>query len=137
MSTDHEEMFRRLKEEFSDVLSDELSPTPIKAPPMKIRLKPGAVPKKILYTKQVPLALSEEAERTKRKLLEMKIIERFNEPSDWCSPGFYVPKPPHNKKVRLVTDFTYLNSQALRQEHPFPSAMEILRSIPATARVFL
>ena len=33
MSTDHEEMFRRLKEEFSDVLSDELSPTPIKARP--------------------------------------------------------------------------------------------------------
>ena len=65
------------------------------------------------------------------------MIAKYNEPSDWCAPGFYVPKPPNNVDVRLVTDFTYLNSQALRPEHPFPSAIEILRSIPATARVFL
>ena len=137
MSTNIDALFTKLKNDFSDVLSNTLKPEPIKAPPMRINLRPGAVPKKILYTKQVPLHLDEQAEITKNNLLAAGVIARYNEPSDWCSPGFYVPKPPHNKEVRLVTDFTYLNSQARRPEHPFPSAMEIVRSIPATARVFL
>ena len=137
LSTQADTLFQQLKDDFADVLSNTLKPTPINAPPMKIRLKAGATPKKILYTKQVPLHLNDAAIKFKQKLLDAKIIERYHEHSEWCAPGFYVPKPPDNTDVRLVTDFTYLNSQALRPEHPFPSALEIVRSIPATARIFL
>ena len=126
-----------LKREYSDVLSDKLKPEPIKCPPMKIRLKSNAVPKKILHTRQVALHLKEAADDELRELLEAKVLApAHNITSEWCSPGFFVPKPDQ-KRARLVTDFTYLNSQVERPEHPFPSAMDILRSIPATARVFL
>ena len=65
LSTKAEGQFAALKDAFADVLSNTLKPNPIKAPPMKIRLKPGAVPKKIIYTKQIPLHLDAAAEKLK------------------------------------------------------------------------
>ena len=61
LSTQADTLFQQLKDDFADVLSNTLKPTPINAPPMKIRLKAGATPKKILYTKQVPLHLNDAA----------------------------------------------------------------------------
>ena len=89
LSTKAEGQFAALKDAFADVLSNTLKPNPIKAPPMKIRLKPGAVPKKIIYTKQIPLHLDAAAEKLKASLLEAGVIAKYNEPSDWCAPGFY------------------------------------------------
>ena len=40
------------------------------------------------------------------------------------------------KSVRLVTDYTKLNSFVERPVHPFPSVHEILKSIPASAKIF-
>ena len=38
--------------------------------------------------------------------------------------------------VRLVTDYTKLNSFVERPVHPFPSVIDILQAIPASARLF-
>ena len=40
------------------------------------------------------------------------------------------------KAVRLVTDYTKLNSYVDRPVHPFPSVIDILQSIPSTAQIF-
>ena len=40
------------------------------------------------------------------------------------------------KSVRLVTDYTKLNSYVDRPEHPFPSVLDILQSIPSSAQIF-
>ena len=40
------------------------------------------------------------------------------------------------KSVRLVTDYTKLNSFVARPVHPFPSVIDILQAIPAPAKIF-
>ena len=56
-------------------------------------------------------------------------------PSAWCLPGFFVVKGD-GKSVRLVTDYTKLNSYVNRPVHPFPSVIDILQTIPSTAQIF-
>ena len=51
------------------------------------------------------------------------------------SPGFFVVKPD-GKNVRMVTDFTKLNSHVQTPVHPFTCVSEILQSIPSDAKVF-
>ena len=56
-------------------------------------------------------------------------------PTEWCSPAFFVVKPD-GKSVRMVTDFTRLNSFVKRPVHPFACVSEILQTIPASAKFF-
>ena len=55
------------------------------------------------------------------------------DPTEWCSPGFFVPKSD-GKSVRLVTDYTKLNSFVKRPVHHFHRFRT--QSIPSTARIF-
>ena len=48
---------------------------------------------------------------------------------------FFVGKGD-GKSVRLVTDYTKLNSYVDRPVHPFPSVIDILQSIPSEAKYF-
>ena len=138
IKTEGEAKVQELLTEFQDIISDKLSPNPINCPPLKIALRPEAKPKKFLHTRQVPLHLAGAAKNTLNDLLDKGVIRpALDMVSDWCSPAFYVPKPPENVKTRMVVDFTYLNQFVIRPEHPFPSSMDILRSIPASARVFM
>ena len=57
------------------------------------------------------------------------------EPTEWCSPAFFVPKGD-GKRVRLVTDYTKLNRFVARPVHPFPLVSDIIQSIPASAACF-
>ena len=75
------------------------------------------------------------AETAINNLLENGIIVRCQEPTDWCSPGFFVPKSD-GKSVRLVTDYTKLNSFVQRPVHPFPSVNDIVQAIPSSATIF-
>ena len=67
--------------------------------------------------------------------MENGIIVRCDEPTDWCSPGFFVPKSD-GSSVRLVTDYTKLNSFVQRPVHPFPSVSDIVQAIPSSAVIF-
>ena len=40
------------------------------------------------------------------------------------------------QSIRLVTDYTKLNSFVKRPVHPFPSVIDILQAIPSSAKVF-
>ena len=48
---------------------------------------------------------------------------------------FFVPKSD-GKSVRLVTDYTKLNSFVRRPVHPFPSVNDIVQAIPSSATIF-
>ena len=92
-----------LKREYSDVLSDKLKPEPIKCPPMKIRLKPNAVPKKILHTRQVALHLKEAADDELKELLEAQVLAPAHDiTSEWCSreSGPIRPRPSASGRSR-------------------------------------
>ena len=125
-----------IMEEYSDVVSDKLKSEPMRGPPMKIVLKAGAIPRRVNIARQVPLRFREEFQKVISDLEDKKIIEKLgdSEPTEWCSHGFAVPKTP--PKVRLVTDYQPLNKWVERPIHPFPAVKDIIRCIPASARVF-
>ena len=126
----------KIKHCFSDVLSDDLNPTPMKTPtPMIISLKENSKPLKVLAARRVPKRYEEPAENTIQDLINKGVLARVSDVTVWCSPGFFVPKS--DVRVRLVTDFTRLNKFVNRPVHPFPSTRDILQAIPHDAVYFL
>ena len=71
--------------EYPDVLSDELSPRPMKTDkPMHIHLKEGAVPRKVTSARRVTLRYEKQAEKTVNELVKKGVIVPANETTDWC-----------------------------------------------------
>ena len=67
-----------------------------------------------------------------KRATSKKVIILCHEPTEWCSPTFFVVKPD-GKNVRMVTDFTFVE----RPMHPFASVSDIfIKKIPATANDF-
>ena len=125
----------KLMNDFSDVFNDELTAEPMAGPKMHIHLNPGARPVRVSTARPIPLRFQEEADKVIQDLLDKKVIARVTEPTEWCSPAFFVAKAD-NKRVRLVTDFTALNRHVRRPVHPFPSSKDIMRAVPHTAKSF-
>ena len=122
--------------EFSDVLADELPENPMNYPPMKIHLKEGYKPVKIMRARAIPRHWQEEAERVTNDLLSRGIIRPVPGVTEWVSPAHYVPKD-EGDGLRFVTDFSGLNEYVKRPVHPFPSVQDILQQIPAGSNWFL
>ena len=118
-----------------NVFKDSITSTPMCGGEVHIHLLPNAVPFQISVARQIPLRFTAPAEAAINNLLENGIIARCEEPTDWCSPGFFVPKSD-GKSVRLVTDYTKLNSFVQRLVHAFPSVNDIVQAIPSSASIF-
>ena len=114
---------------FPTVFRDTITEVPMTGKPVHIHIKPNAVPFRISVARQIPLRFQDIAEKSIQHLLDSKIITKCDTPTEWCSPGFFVVKGD-GKSVRLVTDYTKLNSYVDRPVHPFPSVLDILQSIP-------
>ena len=121
--------------EFPSVFNDQLNDSPMKTEPASIELKPGAIPFRVSVARQIPLRFTEPAEKAIQELLKKGVIVQCAEPTEWCSPAFFVVKPD-GKSVRMVTDYTKLNKYVNRPIHPFPSVSDIIQSIPASANYF-
>lgn len=122
-------------EEFHTVFRDTLPEKPMDVGKMRIHMMERYIPYAVTTPRQVPMRFQQAADETVNSLIESGVIARVEEPTEWCSPAFFVPKAD-GKKVRLVTDFTKLNKFVRRPVHPFPSVNEIVRSIPAGSRYF-
>ena len=125
--------------EYDDVFKED-SLTPMACDPMHIHLRktdPEYKPLRVSTARKTPLHFKKEADKLIADLLEKGVIEKVpvNENVEWCSPGFFVPKP--NGKVRLVTDFRQINKFIDRPIHPFPTCRDILRNIQPDSRWFL
>ena len=93
---------------FDRTLSKELNPSPMNCDPMLITLQPDAVPICVTTACRMSKHYEPRSKKTITELIERKVITPGNEPTTWCSPGFFVPKAD-GKRVRLVMDFTALN----------------------------
>lgn len=122
--------------DFQDVISDTLPETPMKGPPMKIELKPNAIPIKLTRARPIPLHWQKEAMELINDLVAQGVIRQIEGVTEWISPAHFVPKDGGKAGIRLVTDFTQLNKFVKRPVHPFPSASEIMQSISPEARYF-
>ena len=132
---DDEQLVAALKEEYKDVLCDDLPEGKfLEGPEMKIHLKPHVEvkPKRVTTCRQIPKAYQEEADRVVKSLLKSGVLERVEEPTEWISPAHFVPKPG-GKGLRLVTDYTHLNSYVERPVHPFPATLEIVQGLDCDA----
>ena len=74
----------------------------------------------------IPLCFQEPANLEIARHIESGVIVPCDEPTDWCSPAFFVPKGD-GKQVRLVTDYTKLIKYVVQPVHPFLSVADIVR----------
>ena len=98
-------------------------------------LKPNATPYRVSAAQQIPLRFREPAEACVKERMAKKVITLCHEPAEWCSPAFFVVKPD-GKSIRMVTDYTRLNSFVQWPVHPSACFSEILQTIPASAKYF-
>ena len=131
----------KLKKKYESILKDSLSDKPMHGPPMKVHfkkeaLKTGVRPKKVYTASQTPLHLKPAAAKVLAEAIKNKLIEEVpvNEPSEWCSRGFFVPKPDGG--ARLVVDLSYLNSFIERPVHPFVAGTDLIKNLDPNSRVF-
>ena len=102
---------------------------------MKIFLKANSVPYRVSAPRDIHLHFQEAANAEISKHIASGVIVPCSEPTDWCSPAFFVRKGD-GKRVRLVTDYTKLNKFVVLPVHPFPSVPDIIQSIPSSAAYF-
>ena len=130
-----------IKKKYESILKNNLSDSPMKGIPMKVHFKKEALekgirPKKIFTASQTPLHLKPAADKVLAEAIKSKLIEEvpINEPSDWCSRGFFVTKP--NGGARLVVDLSYLNSFIERPVHPFVAGTDLIKNLDPNSKVF-
>ena len=102
---------------------------------VRINLKDNSVPYRVSAPRLIPLRFQDPANSEIAMYIASSIIVPCDDPTEWCSPAFFVPKG-NGKRVRLVTDYTKLNQYVVRPVHPFPSVSDIIQSIPASAACF-
>jgi hypothetical protein len=88
----------------------------------------------VTTARTIPHHYQEQAMKLNSELEDAKMMVREPDPTTWCSPAHYVPKP--NGKVRLVIDYRQLNKATSRPVHPFSSVPDLMRQIDPEARFF-
>jgi hypothetical protein len=96
---------------------------PAKFPPMKIRLKPGAEPKKIRRRYKWTGDQKSFLRKLLRKLVDVGVISRVD--SEWCSPVVLVIKPDGH--WRLCVDPTHLNKNTIPMMWDVPKIREVVQ----------
>ena len=142
MSKEEKEKMSRMKDdlimEYPDAISDSLVNRKLKdAEELTITLRDDIKVKPCYVTtaKSVPIFYRKQADSMIDDMIKEGIIYETTEPSEWCSPGFFVEKQDR-KSLRFVTDFSQLNKAVRRIPHPFMSVQEIIQHLPKGALYF-
>ena len=99
----------------------------------KIVLRSDVKPYKIRTPRPIAIGLREKARSELQKMLELKVIEQVEQPTDWCSGLTIVPKP--NGNIRMCVDLTMLNRGVEREFYPLPRVSDMLSQL-STGRLF-
>ena len=102
--------------------------------PYAIKLKPDAVPFSLKTPRRIPLPMMGRVREELRRMEELGVISRVEEPTDWCASMVVVPKKD-GKSVRLCVDLTGLNKYVCREKYILPSIEQSLGNL-AGAKVF-
>jgi hypothetical protein len=110
----------------------------MKGSPMTIHINrkiEGYKPLKLCTARKVPTHFQKAADRTLKWFLDSGVLTPVSEPTEWCSPGFFVPK--NEGEVRLVSDYKELNKYTDRPVHPFTCTRDALRGILSDSAFFI
>ena len=122
-------------EEFGDVFDDGESPLQAMAgEPMRITLRAGAVPTRVMRARPMPLAMREDAKALLDDLEKRGVVKRMHEPTDWVHPMTCVRKP--TGKLRLCVDLRGLNRYVERPVHPIRPPKEVVAVVPPGSAFF-
>ncbi|MCY3930012.1 MAG: RNase H-like domain-containing protein, partial [Acidobacteria bacterium] len=96
-----------------------------------ICLKPGAKPYSLTTPRRVAIPLLPQVKKELTRMEQLGVIEKVEEPTDWCAGLVVVPK--QNGKVRICVDLTKLNENVCRERHPLPAIEQILAQLSGAA----
>ncbi|GFO46822.1 Pol polyprotein [Plakobranchus ocellatus] len=91
----------------------------VKTAPVSIKLRNNAEPYNVATPRRIAFPLQEKVKTEIDKMEKSGIIEKTEEPADWCAPIVPVPKP--NGQVRICVDYKRLNRQIKRPNHMIPN----------------
>ena len=92
-----------------------------------IKLDPNVKPFNVTTPRRVPIPMLPKVEAELRRMEKMGVIEKVDQPTEWCSPMVVVPKS--NGKVRICGDFIQLNKAVQRENHPMPTTEQTLAKL--------
>jgi hypothetical protein len=93
----------------------------------EIKLKENADPVQVSAPRRVPFPLLKEVEKEIKRMEKEGLIEKIEEPTEWCSPMVIASKK--NGKVRVCADFTELNAYVKREKFQLPPVDETLSKL--------
>lgn len=94
-----------------------------------ISLKRDTEPLRLLAPRPIAAGLREKAKSEIDRMLELKVIEPVEEPTEWCSGLTIAPKP--NGAIRMCVDLTVLNKGVKREIYPLPRVSDMLSQLSA------
>ncbi|KAL7827662.1 hypothetical protein SRHO_G00333800 [Serrasalmus rhombeus] len=101
----------------------------------KIELKPDAKPYSLSTPRRIPLPLMSKVKKELKRMEDLGVISRVEQPTDWCAG--MVPVPKANNEVCICADLTLsqLNHSVQREKHLLPSVEHTLGQLEG-AKVF-
>ena len=84
--------------------------------------------------RNIPENIRKKAKAMIDGMLASGVIKRASGPADYCAQSAFVPKKDADS-LRLVIDYTGLNSQVLRPVHAFPSTEMVRKAIKKDTRM--
>ena len=99
----------------------------------KIKLNPDAKPYSLSTPRRIPLPLMAKVKKELKRMEDLGVISKVEQPTDWCAGMVTVPKP--NDEVRICVDLTKLNKSVRREKHMLPSVEHTLGQLEG-AKVF-
>ena len=120
--------------EFSDVFRSSGELPMMSGPPIKIELRPDAVPYSINGARPIPFAQRDTVKKMLDDMMQQGIIAPVTGPTEWCHPLVVAPKS--NGKLRLCVDLTKLNRHVKRPYYPLTTPKDAVSNVRNTARFF-
>ena len=90
----------------------------------EIKLREGLTPFNLTTPCRIPIPLLPKVQAELKRIEDMEVIEKVDQPTEWCSPVVVIPKK--NGKVRICGDFIQLNEAVLQENHPMPTTKQTL-----------
>ncbi|UYV66978.1 K02A2.6-like, partial [Cordylochernes scorpioides] len=79
-----------------------------------IKLKDESQPRAIYTPRRIPIPLLNKTKEQLDQMVEKGVIEKVEQPTDWCAPMVIVPKPSSND-LRICVDLTALNKYRFKR----------------------
>ena len=105
----------------------------MKGRPIHIELDDQATPFHISAPRKVPIPLLEQLKTELERITKLGVIEKVEEPSEWCHPIVVAMKP--SGRIRLCIDLTKLNRATKRELYQLDSTVETLAKLGDECKV--